>query len=175
MERLKRPLRTGRGESRHVQFDMTRTAVALVLLAGAIPLAAQPARNSTPDFSGTWVERLDATARPGRTPTTFTITQTPFELTIEGLGQPLVYNLTGLETTVYPTNATATSTARTRWDGPALVVEIVRVLQKASGRTVYRFTDTFRLDAANQLLYERRTVFERGDPQTVTVRYRRAM
>ena len=153
---------------------MIRTIAAVVLVAGLLPVAPQPARNSTPNFSGRWVEVLDAAARPGRAPTTFTIVQTPSELTIEGVGKPLIYNLTGLETTVQPTNETATSTAKSRWDGAALVVEIVRTLHDASGRTVYHFTDTFRLDEGDRLLYERRTIFERGGPQTVTVRYRRA-
>jgi hypothetical protein len=39
---------------------------------------------------------------------------------------------------------------------------------------VYHFTDTFRLEEGDRLLYERRTIFERGDPQPVRVRYRRA-
>jgi hypothetical protein len=66
------------------------------------------------------------------------------------------------------------SKAKTHWNGPALVVETVRTITSGSGERVFHFTDTFRIDSGGQLVFERLTKFQQGDPQTVSVVYRRA-
>ena len=114
------------------------TSLPTTALAIVVVLAAVPAAQSKPDFSGTWTIDLERSESPHQGPSfepvTFVITQSAAEVVIETRRRTATserrYPIGSAEPTAQPTGAGA---MRAYWNGATLVTEGTRVVQ---GQTV---------------------------------------